>query len=39
MSHLGLANMKVLVAVVDDGTFLATSSDVGNTLCSRKQED
>lgn len=30
--HLRLSNMKVLVAVIDDGAVLATGSDVANTL-------
>lgn len=39
MPHLSLSNMEILIAVVDDGTVLATGSDIANTLfCERKTQ-
>lgn len=38
LSYLSLANVEVLVAVVDDGTVLAVGSDVANTLREGKHE-
>lgn len=34
--YLGLSNMEVLVAIIDDGTVLTARSDVANTLCGDK---
>lgn len=30
--HLGLSNMEILIAVIDDGTVLSAGSDVAYTL-------
>lgn len=39
LSHLSLSDMKVLVAVIDDGTVLAAGADVAHTLYEGKHNN
>lgn len=39
LANLSLANMEVLVAVVDDGAVLAAGADVANTLCGDEEHN
>lgn len=39
LTNLSLANMEVLVAVVDDGAVLAAGADVANTLCGDEERN
>lgn len=39
VTHLCLSNMKILIAIVDDGIVLATGSNVANTLIKENNQE